>query len=71
MVSNKSNESNESPLIKYDTVLIVSRHFDIFTSWIDKKEKDSYYDIKDNPYKFNALVEMVRRQRHFIKKIVA
>ena len=51
MVSNKANESNDLPfprqshLIKYDTVLIVSWHFDIFTSWSDKKEKDLYYDI--------------------------
>src|SRR5205823_2090966 len=67
IVSNKKfNESNDdspfsrkSNLIKYDTVLIISRNFDIFASWIDKKE-NSHYNIRNIPYKFNLIYRSSR-----------
>ncbi|GBC07287.1 hypothetical protein RclHR1_07360010 [Rhizophagus clarus] len=38
----------------YDSILIKSKHFAIFSSWIEKKH-DSYYDLKNIPYNFNLL----------------
>jgi len=65
MVSKKLNDvemefPRQSNLINYDTVLIISRHFDIFASWIDKKEGASHYNSTNNPYKFELLYRASR-----------
>ncbi|RIA84119.1 hypothetical protein C1645_742571 [Glomus cerebriforme] len=49
----------QSYFIKYDTDLIVSQHFDIFASWINKKEI-SYYNIRNIPYKFKLIYRASR-----------
>uniref|UniRef100_U9U964 TLDc domain-containing protein n=1 Tax=Rhizophagus irregularis (strain DAOM 181602 / DAOM 197198 / MUCL 43194) TaxID=747089 RepID=U9U964_RHIID len=42
-----------------DSVIIKSQYFAIFASWIEKKN-DSYYNIKNIPYKFNLLYRASR-----------
>ncbi|CAB4424716.1 unnamed protein product [Rhizophagus irregularis] len=39
---------------KYDTFIIKSQHFAIFSSWIDKKN-DSYYNLRNIPYYFKLI----------------
>ncbi|GBB93251.1 hypothetical protein RclHR1_02140004 [Rhizophagus clarus] len=39
---------------KYDTNIVRPRHFAIFSSWIEKKN-DTYYNIRDTPYRFNLI----------------
>jgi hypothetical protein len=38
----------------YDSIIIDRKHFTIFASWIDRKD-DSFYNLKNIPYKFNLL----------------
>src|SRR5205085_9720125 len=42
-----------------DSTLIKPEHFDIFSSWINKKDS-SHYNKKNNPYKFNLLYKVSR-----------
>ncbi|EXX50849.1 BTB/POZ domain-containing protein [Rhizophagus irregularis DAOM 181602=DAOM 197198] len=44
----------------YNSVIITkSQHFDIFASWIEKKNS-SYYNVRNIPYKFNLLYRASR-----------
>src|SRR6266498_1643400 len=43
----------------YDSILVKSQHFAIFSSWIDKKDK-SHYNVKNMPYRFNLLYRASR-----------
>jgi hypothetical protein len=46
--------------LQYNSVIITkSQHFDIFASWIEKKNS-SYYNVRNIPYKFNLLYRASR-----------
>ncbi|EXX53296.1 BTB/POZ domain-containing protein [Rhizophagus irregularis DAOM 181602=DAOM 197198] len=45
--------------LEYDSVIIKSQHFDIFASWIEKKNS-SYYNVRNIPYKFDLLYRASR-----------
>ncbi|GBB93271.1 hypothetical protein RclHR1_02140024 [Rhizophagus clarus] len=47
---------------KYDTHIVKSEHFSIFSSWIDKKNDFyyKYYNQKDLPYHFNLIYRASR-----------
>src|SRR6266536_6226683 len=45
--------------IRYDSAIITFQHFDIFASWIEKKN-DSYYNERNIPYNFNLLYRASR-----------
>ena len=47
------------PKCIYDSVIIGSKHFAIFASWIEKKN-DSHYNIRNIPYNFNLLYRASR-----------
>ncbi|CAB4377963.1 unnamed protein product [Rhizophagus irregularis] len=47
-------ESPRKPKHVYDSVIVKSQHFAIFSSWIEKKN-DSYYTKSNIPYEFNLL----------------
>src|SRR5207248_10095480 len=66
MVPNKKLNINVQPPRKpkqpeciYDSILIKSQHFAIFSSWIEKKN-DSYYNVRNIPYSFNLLYRASR-----------
>jgi hypothetical protein len=61
MVPNEKLSINiESPRIpKYDSIIINSKHFAIFSSWIEKKD-GSYYNERNIPFKFNLLYRASR-----------
>ncbi|GBC07367.1 hypothetical protein RclHR1_07410003 [Rhizophagus clarus] len=49
-----SQKLPELPPQKFDSLIVDSRHFAIFSSWI-KKKNDSYYNVNNIPYNFNLL----------------
>jgi hypothetical protein len=58
MVPNEKLSINiESPRIP--SIIINSKHFAIFSSWIEKKD-DSYYNERNIPFKFNLLYRASR-----------
>jgi hypothetical protein len=60
-VSNKELNNDIQPPRnpKYDTHIVKSRHFAIFSSWIEKKT-DSHYNSKHIPYHFNLIYRASR-----------
>ncbi|RIA84114.1 hypothetical protein C1645_430427 [Glomus cerebriforme] len=61
MVPNKFNINNVQPprQPKFNSNLIKTVHFAIFSSWIEKKG-DSYYNTRNIPYNFNLLYRASR-----------
>ncbi|EXX67506.1 hypothetical protein GLOIN_2v1838247 [Rhizophagus irregularis DAOM 181602=DAOM 197198] len=47
------------PKCIYDSILLRSQHFAIFSDWIEKKN-DSHYNIENIPYKFDLLCRASR-----------
>jgi hypothetical protein len=58
MVPNKKQNINIPPNRK-QPVIVISQHFNIFTSWIEKKN-DSYYNLRNNSYNFNLIYRASR-----------
>src|SRR4051794_493439 len=58
MAPDKQLDVNTQPPRKpkciYDSAIIESQHFAIFSSWI-KRKNDSHYNVKNNSYDFNLL----------------
>src|SRR5688572_14716308 len=44
---------------KFDSIIVESQHFAIFSSWIEKKN-NSHYNIRNIPYNFNLLYRASR-----------
>src|SRR5438045_3215360 len=63
MAPNKPLEVDIQPPRKpnhvYDSVIIKTQHFAIFSSWIEKKN-NSHYNVKNIPYNFNLLYRASR-----------
>jgi hypothetical protein len=63
MAPNKRLNANSlpprQPKCIYDSILIKTQHFAIFSSWIEKKN-NSYYNVKNIPYDFNLLYRASR-----------
>src|SRR5581483_4079309 len=64
MAPNKLNVDIKPPrkpicVYVYDSVIIESQHFAIFSSWIEKKN-DFHYNVRNIPYNFNLLYRASR-----------